>query len=697
MGAIKIPLIKDSTMLPMKDAVCPTDEVLQAVFGESFYAWSGLYHKATKAADRQEVAFSCLAKLNDPALFPDHPAFPRRLTLEDKFGVPSATGVSTWEAHEGFHGASSPCTLAPFYRHFHMRVSQHKPMGIVFTNNPLKHSNVFPHWFSGDNNHITILMLAWAYILSARWAEVVEGAQVRYTEQIARVAADLANGKPAGSADSDISIHIGGTDVSTQAARWWAAVLAPGPGGWVAALKSQHPQNSQHSPWSIRLPLKSLFTISYDYRKRLYPLTEAASFADASRYLADYCAFHGLRPQQSLAALSAVLCFPAVNWEDQRLFLPLPRAHFNGSHGNSSAKAALQYPDHGCQQLPQQYSPPTANLDKFLVLSCNARGVCSLLRSTFFEPSIPCNLVSPYLQGTFAVLDRAAKEDRHLLASILITRKPDLGFLWIGAMMIGFDKFVLRSARFGSGWETELHSAVWTGTCATFIQQPVSPSPLTSCSPLDSDPDGEGRCQRADEGRLLFLASEDHQRYLPMSPWKPFGSTSLRDLDIEVRLHLACPGGHGLRYRGCTWDRCDDDEGLHNVEGSTSSPTRDTEETTSNKLRADGTIVDDVGFAVPYDEFDAEDDSASRHATLDAFRWVRMNGFPAAEQTIRRHEWICDVLDEENEPSEWTSGDEDEIRDRTKSNTSNRPRKKMSEWLAGCHAGVMRGGSVGPA
>ncbi len=30
-------------------------------------------------------------------------------------------------------------------------------------------------WFRGDRNYIAVLALAWAYILSARWAEMMPG------------------------------------------------------------------------------------------------------------------------------------------------------------------------------------------------------------------------------------------------------------------------------------------------------------------------------------------------------------------------------------------------------------------------------------------------------------------------------------------------------------------------------------------
>lgn len=69
-----------------------------------------------------------------------------------------------------------------------------------------------------------------------------------------------------------------------------------------------------------------------------------------------------------------------------------------------------------------QECPTIAQVDRLMALSCNNRDVESLLLSTFFDPAVPCNAVSPFLQGTFAVLDGIA-HDRTLLMRTLMHRR----------------------------------------------------------------------------------------------------------------------------------------------------------------------------------------------------------------------------------------------------------------------------------
>ncbi|KAK3936730.1 hypothetical protein QBC46DRAFT_411815 [Diplogelasinospora grovesii] len=198
--------------------------------------------------------------------------------------------------------------------------------------------------------------------------------------------------------------------------------------------------------------------------------------------------------------------------------------------------------------------------------------------------------------------------------------------------MSGAGEAVLQRAR-GGRCEIELHSAVWTNTLQTFIQQPVSQPASTT----------QGCVERADEARLLvlFLASDDYigsqnQKYFPMSPWKPFGHTALEDLNLE---------------RGFNWD-------THPAETSAQADP-DLIQTYSLLHRQKEEMVH-----VPYDKFDPEDDAASSHATADAFRWLRRGGFPASEQPIRHHEWAAWYFDEEEEEgceSLWTSDEEERI------------------------------------
>lgn len=87
---------------------------------------------------------------------------------------------------------------------------------------------------------------------------------------------------------------------------------------------------------------------------------------------------------------------------------------------------------------------------------------------------------------------------------------------------------------------------------------------------------------------------------------------------------------------------------------------------------------------VPFDVFDPEDEDASCHATLSASMWLRRDAFPAAEQGIRHHERLCEVLDQEDEEayeswSDWEDADGAKKR-KAKSDV---PVPKLTKWRMG--------------
>ncbi|KAH6982250.1 hypothetical protein BKA56DRAFT_672994 [Ilyonectria sp. MPI-CAGE-AT-0026] len=300
-------------------------------------------------------------------------------------------------------------------------------------------------------------------------------------------------------------------------------------------------------------------------------------------------------------------------------------------------------------------------------------GISALLSSIFFDPSVPCNLASPWLQGAFAVLD-SVRADSQALTHILVRKNPRLSFLWLGAVITGAHTNLLRRARLGIS-DIELHSAVWTQTLQGFIQLPLSQSPRA------------GMIQRSDECRLLYLASEDHQSRGHLSPWEPFGETAVEDTEIEVRLHVNC-GGHGLTYKLWTWCCTNGNQDVHPSSNSAPVQTldalycpdpRDAEIVSDNADRNRDTVI-------PFDDFDPEDDDASAQTTLKVFMWLRRDGFSATEQGIRRHEWLCEVLDQEDQEAyeSWSDGNDSDRETKRKAKSAISP-PKSARWRAWIH------------
>lgn len=622
-------------MEPDENAVTPRPESYRSVFELGFRTWSSYSQRVCRGA-KQEALESL--RVVDHA-FPSHPALPSGLNLEKSSDRWVASGASFWDSAASDSSLSS-CgpglpEIEPQKHSF--SVTKSKPTKLTLSDS--SESGLLS--LLGDkDDHVTILILAWAYILSARWTELIPGANnMQYT------------GPRAESSKNEVStITVPIEAMSGEAARWWQAVLAPGQ-GWRATGDTNG--RTLYSPWSVTL----------SSRTALVPLflahcpapAAAPDSATAIGYLSEYVAVYGVY-DQSRAALSAMLCLPFATRFRSRITLPDP-----------SVTTRLPRSQQG-KALPLL---SLAQMDKLMVLSCNTRGIEALLLSCFFDPSVPCNHVSPYLQGVFAVLDKVSHDPCGLLHTLLRS-SPRVGFLWVGTAVLGAHTSLLESARHGP-FEIDLLSAVWTGTIQTFMQLPVIATTQF------------GRIRREDECRLAYLASKDYQQNVPFTPWKPFGTVELKDAELEVQIHAGCRG-HGLRYRGWAWDCW--------VDGRAISVYTPQPPALADAVDQQPVSVPDPSVDVPYDMLDLEDNSASGTATLNMFMWLRRTGFAASEQHIRRHEWLCEAFDEDEEEAyeSWPEDDGDDACAVKKRPKSVAPSPKVGGWLASTQA--RRGGSV---
>lgn len=138
-----------------------------------------------------------------------------------------------------------------------------------------------------------------------------------------------------------------------------------------------------------------------------------------------------------------------------------------------------------------------------------------------FNPDIDYNLVSAWLNPAFAVIDSIASR-KSAVAVLLANRQPQLGILWLGAILVDLATPILRDIRTGM-MALDLPASAWTGTIQTFLTVKMGNSHCESI-------------RRDDECRLLFItACEGHERP-PVWPWKPFGFTKLCDTELPVQL-----------------------------------------------------------------------------------------------------------------------------------------------------------------
>ncbi|KMQ49204.1 hypothetical protein A7C99_6826 [Trichophyton rubrum] len=550
------------------DAVRPAKSARRAMFERGFRAWSGLADIAIKATSLPDSCFDLKMLADIPSLSPGS-------DLKEEYGRLRATGTSTW-ATEGSDDS------VYIEKQLDIYLSTRGPTNITLTDRDLDYCS----WFGRADNHITVLVLAWAYILSARWAELVSGAVFEYNNN-----SQIVDG------DHVISVNTG--TINDEAARWWTAVLSQD--GWEAYIPSD--ETRFKSPWSIALKSPIRFRLSYLGETLVQP--KAASSVEALGYIKEYCNLHGLT-EQSYAALSVALLLPRLSSRARNVPLPIPKLNHEVCVSGIKGRASQE------QLYELKY------LDKFLVLSCNTKGICGLLSSIFYDPKVACNFASPWLQAIIAVIKHVGDTQ---IIHVMAARSPHLAFIWLGAIITGFHNDVIRDGQSGL-IPIELHSATWTGTIQSFIQEPLS-------KPLVTD----GYISRANECRLLYIIQDEFHERLPLSPWHPFGQTALEDTELSIRSNAEKVTG-GLVYAKWSWDSKVGSL-IHQVpRGSLLPVFRELPE------------VPDI--PVSYEGF-RDEDVVSGNATRMIFGWLRFEGYPTSERPIYTHEWFdVDGSDEDD-------------------------------------------------
>ncbi|EFQ99158.1 hypothetical protein MGYG_02170 [Nannizzia gypsea CBS 118893] len=546
----------------MEDAVRPAESARRAVFERGVRVWSSLADTAVKSTTT--LPDSCY----DLSILADVPCLPPELDLKEVHGTVYATGTSVWTVDD-----SDDSTYIE--QSVDIAVSTRWSSNITLTNGALGYRS----WFGCEDNHIAILVLAWAYILSARWAELVSGSVLEYNSQTVN------------SNNNQDIISVNAGIINDDAVRWWTAVLSQD--GWKAYIPSDTARYK--SPWSISLQSPIHFRLSH--RGGTLVKTGAISSVAALGYISEYCDFHGIT-DQSYAALSVALLLPMLSSRGRSVRLPIPKT----SHEDSACREKKQV----CHE--QLYKLDF--LDKLLVLSCNTRGIRGLLSSIFYDPEVACNSASPWIQAIITVLKPV--ENTHLI-HVMAARSPHLAFIWPGAIITGLHSDIIKDVRFGLT-TVELHSAMWTGTIQSFIQEPLSKPVVTG-----------SYVSRANECRLLYILQEEHHEHWPECPWPPFGQTALEDTHPGVRSNAEKLTG-GLVYIEWRW-ACKEGSVIHHVASGSLVPV-------SWKLLNEASDI-----PISYEGFDDEE-LASKDASRSVFSWLRSKGYPTSEREIYCHEWF---------------------------------------------------------
>jgi len=579
MSEIQSPRLPQSSSIDF-DAVEPDQDEVSLIARQSYLEWSTYLEKAR---DQNGISESCI---NVEGLLGPTPPLPRGWLayirkdqvqkLRDGSSKLYLSGRGYWQ------DVGSSCQLDSKTLEQSLLVGIQEPCQFE-----LLEDGRFQKWpgvthrsCPVEGNYLAILVFAWAYIFSAKWIEL-STTQSTYGEMQYLIP------EVEDAADSTLEIDVGQTDCNEL--EWWRAIVSPGQ-GWRSTVTFDGIE--YQSPWSVFVSgnpgIKVRGSSSLDgLRQKRAPGSEAAL-----DFLVHFCEMYDLLDQCS-AALSVAILIPAIQADVNRL--PLPKGYPHKQHARNVSKVIWEQ---------------AARIPYYMSIGSNPRGVVALLSAPFFNASIACNFVSAWLDPTFQILDPLLRKNEcQTFLNVLSMREPCLASIWLGALIIGFEPHIIRTARLGTPI-VDLVAAAWTGINLSFI----------TAEPIQRGASNSVR--REDECRLLFFLNCLGYEQRPICPWRPFGSIPVDQSALEAQVHSVC--GHNFEYQGWRWDYSDASSSLDSgYRRAQSREKRDKVKQTSK--------------CIP---IKVSSDIASETATRSIFSWLRGDGWPPAERHIWEHEWI---------------------------------------------------------
>ncbi|KAJ5718277.1 hypothetical protein N7488_003923 [Penicillium malachiteum] len=597
----------------MGDAARPSNEKFNQVLQHSFKTWSSYLDTTKNQLPRHSIDLRPLINQTPPFLGDDFASSDLNEPVsffceETQNGNLYINCQSTWRTTKG------DCDLPPITMPKKLTLGNGKKLSIK-----LSEDAAFSDWpgvqgLSGydEGNYLSVLFLAWSYIFSARWVELLDHSadhecHLAYTANTIQAVEDSKLQRDQQNFDIDI-----GDDACGEEIFWWHAILGS---GWEASTK--YTNQVFLSPWSVSTTGVKFTLARYG---GLHAGPSLPKSETALKFLAKFCMHHSLHGQCSIALAGAIF-IPLLG--NRSISLPFPKRnpHLRRSKSDSN---------HACfiQNLLEEHGE---SLPKYMTLSSNSWGLRALLSSTFFNADIECNLVSAWLNPVFGII-QSHNSDNTALATFLANRQPRLGILWLGAILTGIAKRILQDARMGMT-ALDLPVSAWSGVRQSF---------LTS----ETVPIHDEVISRADECRMLFMtasASECHSRP-PLWPWKPFGVTRLCDAELPVQFHAQC-ASHCLEYEAWEWIL---------TNGSSIRVARGTNEFPVEMagFQEQNESFSQVAAQLEDYTYDFSSQTLSEGLTRGIFGWLRSTGYPLCERPIYQHSWLDLEFSDDEEPDD---------------------------------------------
>ncbi|KAI9841021.1 MAG: hypothetical protein M1837_001051 [Sclerophora amabilis] len=390
------------------DGICPSEEHFDSTATATYQRWRS---NIAAAASRKTTTLDLFSQLKD--LLRHVPPF--RAPHSSNFSLLEGTALQIKCLSEWKTTNDLDCKARWKSMDHYQVIGICNPIMYEYTNS--SETQAWREMAAVQPSLATNFMLAWTYILSCRWVEILQesGGQAELWQC------------------EKMSAHT-----------FWNIILNH---GWRATFTRN--SKTYYAPWSLSKTesdnIDNLVSVKPDSRLAL-------------ETLGNVCASDEMR-RQSLALLVSVLVM-IDPMEPGIIKLPKP-----GPSPEPTARTHLPFTRPFNEILPQ--------LDRCITLICSLHSVLSLLSAVFFDPTIPSNLVGAQMTGLMEAISEI-KDDHHTLVSALSAQCPRVALLWPTAICSGKLDDILASAGEGTP-PLSLPVATWTGTLQSFIQVSYPP------------------------------------------------------------------------------------------------------------------------------------------------------------------------------------------------------------------------------
>lgn len=518
-------------------------------------------------------------------------------TMPDNLqGIRELAGQALWR----MESSSCPSSSSPHARTEQIRKwTLTRPRPTLCT---ISKQSCFP-FSDSKSNGVSILFLGWTYILCMKLLEK-QHLPMQYTNKPPPTSRDSESTSHSNDQWETIDIGI----ASEAEVQWWRAILAPGQ-GW-------RPATGQQSVWAISYTGNIKFRVLAKVEPGVGSTTcfNPPSSAEAVGFLSRFASIYNLQGQASLA-LAMALTLPLHGEINSTVRLPKPLLVRVGTPSTCPSIITHEYD----------------NLSRYMTLSSKPAFLSSALWSTFWEPGIDSNLVSPWCDPIIKVVKPLIDRDElERLGHLMALRRPNLAPLWYGVAACGQTKIIKAIIPFLEKLQTPMVSrpipevAAWTRSPQSFMD-------LSGSGPYISKETGE--VSRADVWRLRHECWNIEPegicfRNPPFSPWPPFGSVPVSDLELPVRAHVNC-ARHVWAYSRWTWFLGDDMEVVDEMHANEDTwPELDGK---VNSFQVLPQYLPPLGYT--------PDNVASETAVGAIFRWSATE-MDAAGKDIYAHPWV---------------------------------------------------------